>query len=92
MSLGALTAAALLPNLIWSVLLLTSVEHVEIDLGNTARSWGHGDQAGGAARGPGRRAGSARGGLIKNVRTTPLPRDFTPSATERGMCRLWAGP
>jgi hypothetical protein len=35
-SLGVLTAAALLPDLVWPVLLLTGVEHVEIDPGNTA--------------------------------------------------------
>jgi hypothetical protein len=34
-SLGVLTAAALLPDLVWPVFLLTGVEHVEIDLGNT---------------------------------------------------------
>jgi hypothetical protein len=35
-SLGVLTAAVLLPDLVWPVLLLTGVEHVEIGPGNTA--------------------------------------------------------
>jgi hypothetical protein len=37
-SLGVLTAAALLPDLVWPILLLTGVEDVEIDPGNTAFS------------------------------------------------------